>query len=294
MASPTLPASVPVRGTGLMLLSVGLFSLNVLCIKLLAKNFGVDAVVVNVARGVVGMVLVGYLCRCGRAPIGVLFRHPLLIARGLCGGSALLMGYIALAKLDLGVATTLTLTYVPFGAVLAAIFLKEQLRGVQVVFLVLAFSGIPFLLDFGPGAIGRSWYEGLALLGGMIAGVTVVLIRRLSRTFGSVTIFGAQSFYGFVVALPFVLLASAPSDVVAWIAMLAGGLLGASGQLVMTAAYRLMPVARGAALQLLVPVLATLGGVVFFGEAYSPAQVVGGLLVLGGAGGLQWSRHAHA
>lgn len=277
----------PNRATALMVLSVLLFSGNLLIIKGLTHDGAVSVFALNAVRGAIGVSCVWLLASAGRTPLLPLVRDPVLIARGVIGGTSLLMGYLATAKLPLGVATTLTLTYVLFGAIFAKWFLGEALGMRRAAILVVSFAGVPLLVRAETGVFVFGFWEGIALLGGVLAGVTVVLIRFLGRRYNSITIFGSQSLYGLVIVLPWISEMGMPDNLVAWSGMLAGGVLAAGGQLVMTAAYRSMPVARGAALQLMTPLIVTSGGIMLFGEAYSAWQVLGGGLVIGGAAAFQ-------
>ena len=60
------------------------------------------------------------------------------------------------------------------------------------------------------------------------------------------------------------------------------GLTAAIGQLAMTRAFRDLPVAEGSLIQMLVPLFVAVGGVLFFHEHFSPQELAGAALILGG------------
>ena len=68
----------------------------------------------------------------------------------------------------------------------------------------------------------------------------------------------------------------------AWTMMILAGVFASIGQITMTRAFRDLPVAEGSLLQMLVPLGIAVGGVVFFGEHFTPHELVGAALILGG------------
>ena len=50
----------------------------------------------------------------------------------------------------------------------------------------------------------------------------------------------------------------------------------------MTRGFRELPVAEGSLLQMLVPLGIALGGAAFFGERFTPHELIGAALILGG------------
>ena len=55
------------------------------------------------------------------------------------------------------------------------------------------------------------------------------------------------------------------------------------GQLAMTEGFRFLSVTAGSAFQMTLPLIISLGGVVFFAEHFTALQIVGGLLILAGS-----------
>jgi drug/metabolite transporter (DMT)-like permease len=80
----------------------------------------------------------------------------------------------------------------------------------------------------------------------------------------------ALSHFGSLVPHDYVLLA---------IAALAAGF----GQLAMTEGFRFLSVTAGSAFQMTLPLIISLGGVVFFAEHFTALQIVGGVLILAGS-----------
>ncbi|MGE9295663.1 MAG: DMT family transporter [Puniceicoccales bacterium] len=278
---PALQLSAPARGVVLMLLSVALFSINCLVVKYLGQRGDVSFWAVNFYRGVAGTALALFLAGSGARDVLRVFYRPILIIRGILGGIGLAMFYVTVFHMDLGTASVINLTYVIWGSLFAAMFLGEKLRAQQVAGLALAFVGVPMLCGFSLEGVGI--YHLFAIGGAIISGAVVVLIRLLVRTESSTTIYAAQAIYGMLVAVPFLQGGDLLPGLVPLLLMLLAGALVAGGQLVMTLAYETLPVARGASIQLLLPVLNALGAIAFFGEHYTLVALAGGALVLVGS-----------
>lgn len=268
-------------GIGLMLGSVLLFSSNVLLIKGLSQSGELDIWELNLARCLCGMVLAFAIGR-GSVDWLRLLSQRLLLARGIVGGLGLLVFYATLVHLSTGRATTLNLSYTLFASLMAAAFLGEHLSRLRLAGVLAGLAGLPLVTGAFSGGGLPGGYDLLGLLGAIIAGVAVVLVRYLGRSEPAVLIYGAQAFYGIFISLPFLDWGSPAPPNPLLLGAILSGLLAAGGQLCMTEAYRRLSVAHGASLQLLVPVLATLGGMTLFGEAYGGLELAGSLIVLSG------------
>jgi len=265
----------------LMLVSLISFTGNALIIRLLANLEGSNSWAVALARFVVGMAVVGsfYLPK-GKAQPRNLITSPLLIIRGLIGGLALLCLYFTIPHLGVGRAVLINSTYPLFAIVFASIFLKEHLRVRQALCFVLAMLGVYLLAGTSSMEGGFTTWDSLAILGAILAGMVVTLIRKLHGTEHSSTIFLSQCTYGIVVVLPPALFFITPISAQALALMLLAGIFAALGQLSMTHAYKHLTVAMGGSMQLSLPVFTTLGGIFLFGEHFTPSDCLGAALIL--------------
>jgi drug/metabolite transporter (DMT)-like permease len=78
---------------------------------------------------------------------------------------------------------------------------------------------------------------------------------------------------------PYGLASGATTTLEEAIAALAAGF----GQLAMTEGFRFLSVTAGSAFQMTLPLIISLGGVVFFAEHFTALQIVGGVLILAGS-----------
>jgi drug/metabolite transporter (DMT)-like permease len=124
-------------------------------------------------------------------------------------------------------------------------------------------------------------YELLAIVGAFVAAAVVVIIRQLTLTETSGTIFASQCAYTALMALPFVF--SLPMPSLTDLALLTtAALLASLGQLTMTEGFRYLPVSIGGAFQILLPLTITLSGIALFKESFSAPQAAGAALILFG------------
>lgn len=269
------------HGIVLMLLSVAFFAANVLLLRAVSLRWpAADGYVASVFRGWVGLlfVLVVYRGR-GFAPLR-LVQQPLLLLRGMVGAAGILLFYVTIESLGAGRAVLLNLTYPIFGALMAAYWLKERVTLRSVGWMLLALVGLGVFFADGHAGGGITQHELLALLGAVVAGAAVVLIRLLSHVEHPSTIYGSQCIWSFVVALPLAGSRLFQLPAAAMVALVAASLLVTAGQLALTRSFRDLSVAKGSSIQMLLPVATALGGAAFFGERYVGTEIAGALVTL--------------
>ena len=279
-----LPAPTIRRGVLVMLLSVAAFTVNSLLLRYIGPGQrGVRPEVPLLFRAVVGMVIVLVVFgRDRRTRILPVFRDRLLIWRGATGLAGTAAFYWTIPELGAGMATLICNTYVVFASVIAVLALGEALTVRRLVWLAAAFGGIALLVGPGEGVEGFSlgFHELIALLGAVVAAVSVVLVRKLVARHSIGTIYLAQCVWIF---LPLVVLAGPRLPGLEWLdvgIILVAATAAGAGQLAMNEGYRCLSVSSGASMQMLWPVLTTVGGWWLFAERLIPLQIAGAVLVL--------------
>jgi drug/metabolite transporter (DMT)-like permease len=264
-----------------MLGSAACFATNVLLIRALAEVETANVWLVTCVRFVVGLLVVATLYRREWRPRN-LFRNPKLINRGILGGAGVYGFYLTVIHLGAGRATFINNTYVIFGGLMAVWLIGERFRAVLAIGSVAALAGLALLTNaFAPGAHATG-YDLLAVATALCSAYVVVTIRQLHATEHTSTIFAAQCTYGLLICVVPAVLQVQQVSLAAASIMLLAGLFAGTGQILMTHAFRLLPVAEGSLLQMLVPVGIAAGGVVFFGEHFAVHDLVGAALILGG------------
>ena len=234
--------------------------------------------------------LVRFAIGCAACAVAAL-RLPLrarnkagLLLRGLFGGSAVLLYFLALEHLPAGVATLLNYTAPVFTALWAALFLGERLDGRTGAALALTTVGVALVLSGNAprGSIGLGPWQLVGVLSAVLSGAAVATIREVRRTDGSWEVFAAFCIAGaLITCVPAARHWVAPSPR-EWGLLSAVGLLSVAAQLVFTYAIGYARAAVAGILQQLTPV-ATLGfGALALGEAVPALALLGAGLALAG------------
>jgi drug/metabolite transporter (DMT)-like permease len=288
-----MSASAHQRALALMLLSAAAFTANVLLVRALNDLHFANIWLVSSARFVVGLGVVAVVYRREWQPLN-LVRNPRLIERGLLGGFGVYLTYLCVVKLGAGRATFINNTYVIWGALLAAWVLREKLQPALLVGGVLALTGLSLLTNVFATGSAPGLYDWLAVLSALVSAWVVVTIRQLHATEHSSTIFAAQCVYGLLLCGLPALLQLQPISGLGLAVTAIASVTAAVGQLAMTRAFRDLSVAEGSLLQMLVPLGIATGGALFFHERFSPHELAGAALILGGTGLTALRRPARA
>ncbi len=270
------------RGIVLMLVSVVFFAANVLVLRAISlKVPAADGYVASVFRGWVGLAVVLGVYRGRGFQPWRLVQRPLLLLRGMVGAAGILLFYVTIDHLGAGRAVILNLTYPVFGALMAAFCLGERVTARGVGWMLVALAGLGVFFADGLSGGGVTRYELLALVGAVVAGAAVVLIRLLIHEEHPSTIYGSQCIWSFLVALP--LAGGNLSGLPGWVilGLIVASIFVTAGQLALTRSFRDLSVAKGSSIQMLLPVATALGGAAFFGERYVWTEVAGALVTLG-------------
>lgn len=268
------------KGIAMMLLSVVLFSANILIIRWVGLFANMDGWMTSFTRGLAGTLFVLAMYSGGR---GLQMSHllrPLLLLRGVLGVITISLLYFTVIHLGAARAMVINLTYPLFGALIAAFVLKERLT--RRTFALLALAMIGLSLFFSQSLLGFTFgfYDLLGLLGAVIAGAVVVVIRKLTRTETAATIYSGQCLITLIATLPLAAPKFAETSVLAWVLMMFGGAIVAYGQIMITKGFYHLDVARGSAIQMLIPLLTGAGAFVFFQEKFTLIELLGAVLTL--------------
>ena len=234
-------------------------------------------------RFVIGLGLIAIAVMLGRVKL-VFNNKRLLFLRGLTGGIAILIGLVSITKLGLGKGMVLICSYPIYASLISAVFLKERLRLFDIGAILTAVAGIYFIAyekqqGFSLLVFGR--YELLAVIGAMIAGIAVSLIRKLHDTDDSLAIYFAQCAVGMWLVLGPSLRSEGPVGLNGIFILLGIGVTVTVGQLLMTEGFKYVPVKTGSLLLMLEPVLCYVAGVAIFREDLTLSSMFGSVLVIG-------------
>lgn len=218
-------------------------------------------------------------------------RLDLLFYRGVFGGTAVLLYFLALAHIPVGIATLLNYSAPIFSVTFASFFLGERADRRLLVPLAAALAGMALAAGGGAGLGGPlrfGIWEAVGLASSVLSGAAVAAIRAARRTEGSWAIYGSFTLFGLLAAAPFGLSGFRAPTISQWLLLGVVGLMSVIAQLLMTYSYRWVTNLQAGVIAQLTVVLTLFFGVAFLGDRLSPLQIFGCLLALSGVVGVVW------
>ena len=212
-------------------------------------------------------------------------RRDLLLYRGVFGGTAVLLYFLAIEHVAVGLATLLNYTSPVFAVLFASLFIGERVQARVLPALAVALLGVFLVVRAGarPGelAVTGPWVAA-AMLSAVLSGAALTAIRMARRTEGSWAIYTSFNGIGLVVTLPPAILAWRAPDPPATAALLVVGLASMAAQLLMTHAYRWVDNLRAGVVSQLAVFVAMALGALLLGERVTPLALLGSLLTAAG------------
>jgi len=268
------------RGAVLMALASGFF-----CMAGCLVKYGSYIGVYKLAffRFVIGLGLIAAVVMSWRVKL-VFINKKLLFLRGFVGGIGIYLGLLSITRLGLGKGMVLVCSYPIFASIISTVFLKERLRLINFGAILTAVAGIYFIAyekQLGLSLLVFGKYELLAILGAVVVGITITLIRKLHDTDNSLAIYFSQCVVGMWLVIVPAFRTAGEVGLKGVFILLGIGVTVTIGQLLMTEGFKYVPVKIGSLLLMLEPVLCYLAGVAMFGETLTLSSLLGSVLVIG-------------
>ena len=199
--------------------------------------------------------------------------RPLLVTRGVLGGLAAFLYFVALSLIPAGQATLLNNTFPVIAVGISYFTLHERPTLHLLVALALTSAGVFLVLGGGQADLALGWGQLVGIASAFLGAGAVTSIRALRATDNAPTIFLFFTVGGLLVSLPFALgpWTAAPGP---WAAALGAGAVSFLAQIAMTEAYGALTVAEAAVWQQLTPVASYLWA---FGLLDERLSAVGGI-----------------
>lgn len=165
---------------------------------------------------------------------------PVLIARAFFGTTGIICNFYAIDHLLVADASILNKLSPFFVIIFSLLLLKEKIKPFQIICLLIAFTGLMFIIR--PSFSGSNGWTLVGLTGGIAAGAAYTFVRMLSQrgVKGEYIVFFFSAF-SCIVTLPFVLMVFKSMTLRQVLILLATGFAGAGGQFSITAAYSHAP-----------------------------------------------------
>lgn len=219
-------------------------------------------------------------------------RWDLLLYRGVFGGVAALLYFLAIEHIPIGLATLLNFTNPVFSVLFASLFLGERFDLRLLAPLAVVLAGVTLAAGADApelGALHFGLWELAALGSAVLGGAAVTAVRAARRSESSWSIYASFSLFGFIAAAPFA--ASGPPvspPPAVWLWLAGVGVASIAAQLSMTFAYRWVTNLQAGMILQLTVVLSLLMGALALGERLTALQTVGCGVTLAGVVGVIW------
>ena len=277
----------PTRGIGLKIVSTLVFTMMSVCVKLVAGDIPPGEIVFS--RSFFALIpVVSMLIWQGQLAASLRTKKPWLHAsRGAVGISSMALSFSALGFLPLPEAMMIGYAAPLMVVALSAIILHEIVRVYRWSATAFGFVGIviilwPRLTFFQGGGFGGDAMLGatFALTGAFFSAFASIFVRSMTKTesTGAIVIYfsGIGSLLA-LLSLPFGWVVPSPANAALLIMI---GLLGGTGQILMTTAYRHADAATIASFEYVSMLWGLTFGYLIFGEAPTASVIVGGGFVV--------------
>ncbi|NIJ70712.1 drug/metabolite transporter (DMT)-like permease [Xanthomonas sp. 60] len=267
----------PLRAAWLMLGSTCAFGFMALAIRYATAH--VPTQEVAFFRNFFGLLaLLPMLLRPGRAPLSTT-QLPRYFLRSAIGLASMLCAFWALGHLPLAQAISLSYSTPLFVTIAAVLWLGETVRLRRWAAVIAGFIGV--LVIVRPGTAGFTAGSLVAVAAALLSSLVAIQIKQLTRVDSADTVV----FYTYVFWVPLSLVPALfgwvwPSGV-AWVWLIATGVLGTLGQLLWTRALRLGEVSALTPISFMQLPLVTLLAWLLFDEAVDRWTVLGAVIILG-------------
>ncbi len=274
------------RALLLMVGSACLFGAMAFAAKLASSRIsGSQVAMLRFATGLLPVILVSRF----RRKAFTFQRLDLLFYRGFFGGTAVLCYFIAIAHINVGVATLLNYTSPIFSGVLSMLFLREHISPRVLIPMPVALSGV-FLVVHAhaqPGdVLGFGRWELLGLGSAVLSGAAVTAMRAARRGENSWAVYTSFCLLGTIVTAPLGIASWKAPSADEWFALGATSLFSIGAQLMLTFSLRWVDALTVGVISQLAVIIAMLLGVTLLDETVTASALAGAAITIGGVVGV--------
>ncbi len=277
----------PMRGIGLKILSVSVFTLMAICIKLAAPHVPVGESVFFRSFFAIPVILIWLVWQHDLAH-GLDTKNPMGHCwRGLVGTSAMMLGFTSLGLLPLPEATALGYTAPLLTVIFAAMFLGEEVRIFRLTAVFVGLIGVAIVLspritvlDLNSASKFQTIGAMAALMAAVFAALGQVFIRKLVQTETTPAIVFYFSVTASAIALMTLPFGWVVPNLYETALLVGAGLLGGIGQILLTQSYRFAPTGVIAPFEYVSMVFAIAFGYLIFSEIPTTTMLAGASLIV--------------
>jgi drug/metabolite transporter (DMT)-like permease len=230
-------------------------------------------------RGLVGYLLLVSIERLRHEPVRKAHDHRGLFLRSIFGFLSLVLYVVTIEHVGLGLASALNQSSPVFVVVLSFSLLGERPRPVLLLLVLAAFGGVWLIAS--PDLSGVNAYALGGAASALLAALAYSMVRRLRRTDSAWVIVRTFTLWSAIFSVPCFFwsgfLWPTPHE---WGALVAVGVLGLAGQLLMTNAYQVAEASTVAPFLYVCPLASLAMGWAFWGEWPEQLALVGCAILL--------------
>lgn len=211
------------------------------------------------------------------------------LARAMVGLVGMVFTFGAVILLPLAEATTFQFTVPIFATILGATLLKEPTGIQRWAAVLVGFAGVLVVAQPGGAHIAPAG-AAVGLLAALFVALVAVLLRQLRDEPAGTTVFWFTALTLPLIAIPYAFHLK-PHDAGTWAILAATGVVGALGQLSLTAASRLAPVTAVVPMDYSGLLWATIYGWLLFGALPAPMTWAGAPIIIASGLFIVWREH---
>ncbi|HUP49005.1 MAG TPA: DMT family transporter [Thermoanaerobaculia bacterium] len=269
-----------------MVASATMFGLMAFSAKLASDRLsGAQVAMIRFGVGIVPVLLVGRYRRAATK----FERLDLLLYRGIFGGLAVLLYFLAIEHTSVGTATLLNYTAPVWSGIFSMLFIGERFSAKVLIALPVAFTGVFLVVHANAppgGGAGFGRWELTAVLSAVASGAAVTAMRAARRGENSWAVYASFCLLGLFVTMPLGVWTWRTPVGREWIFLAAASLLAIGAQLTMTFSLRWVDAMTVGVISQLAVLISMALGSLFLGEVITGLEAVGAALTIGGVVGV--------
>lgn len=216
-------------------------------------------------------------------------RLDLLFYRGFFGGSAVLCYFIAIEKINVGVATLLNYTSPLFSGLFSMLFLHERISPRVLIPMPIALAGVFLVVraHARPGdVLGFGVWELVGFCSALLSGAAVTAMRAARQGENSWAVYTSFCLLGTLLTMPMAIATWQTPNADEWISLAATSLFAIGAQLLLTFSLRWVDAMTVGVISQLAVLVAIVLGALLLGETITATAAIGAALTIGGVVGV--------
>ena len=246
---------------------------------------GAEVAMIRFATGLIPILLVP----AWRRKALTFQRLDLLFYRGVFGGLAVLCYFIAIAHINVGVATLLNYTAPLFSGLLSVYFLREDISAKVLIPTPVALLGVFLVVQAHakPGdVLGFGKWELVGLASAVFSGAAVTAMRAARRGENSFAVYTSFCLLGTILTAPLALYSWKNPTGEEWMSLALTSIFAIGAQLLLTFSLRWVDAMTVGVISQLAVVVAMILGATLLGEKITLMALAGAALTIGGVVGV--------